>query len=187
MLDPEIISPEILGYINSFNPVLSEVFENIEAQAREKNYPVVSKDTGSFLKLMVKISRSEKVLEIGCNIGYSALWLATGLPENGHLDTIEISEEIANQAKINFESAGVGKKITVHTGSAIDVIPLLKDNYDMVFIDAAKKQYKKYLDLCLPKLKKRGIILVDNVLWHGRVAGENIDKKRINYSCHKRF
>lgn len=174
MLEPKIASKDVLDYILKLSPLSEGVFLDIETNARKDHRPVVSKDAGIFLNLLVKLINAKNILEIGCNIGYSAMWFLTALPEDGHLDTMELSAEIAQEAKKNFEKAGVANKVEIHIGSAVENIPDLKREYDILFIDAAKKQYKDYLDLSLPKLRKGALILVDNVLWSGRVANENV-------------
>jgi caffeoyl-CoA O-methyltransferase len=176
MIDPKIVNPEVLKYVLRTNPEPPVIFAKIEEQARNENRPIVSKDTGLFLHLLTKITNAKRILEIGCNIGYSGTWFATALGEDGHLDTLEISPEIAKEAEKFFKEAGVENKVKVHVGPALDTIPTLNEEYDILFIDAAKKQYKAYVELSLPKLRKGALILVDNVLWSGKVANEEIPK-----------
>lgn len=176
MIDPTIVSPDVLKYVLKTNPEPPMVFSKIEEQARNEHRPIVSKDVGLFLHLLTKITNSKRILEIGCNIGYSGSWFATALPEDGHLDTLEIDPEIAKLAEINFKEAGVIDKVTIHVGPALETIPNLDHQYDILFIDAAKKQYIDYLKVSLPKLKIGALILVDNVLWSGRVAEPEIAK-----------
>ncbi len=190
MLDPKIISPEVLNYVLSFHTDLPQIFSEVEIQAREENQPIVSKDAGVFLNLMVKLTGAQKILEVGCNIGYSALWFASALPPNGRLDTLEISKDTAVKAQENFKKANLENKVFVHIGSALDLIPGLEGPYDILFIDAAKSQYKDYLKLALPKLKHGSLILVDNALWSGKVAseyvspGDNITKALQDFNKH---
>jgi predicted O-methyltransferase YrrM len=174
MLDPKIVNSDVLNYVLSFHTEIPDIFNQIELQAREEKQPIVSKDAGVFLHLMVKLTGAQKILEVGCNIGYSALWFATALPPNGRLDTLEINKETATKAEENFTRANVSNKVFIHIGSAIDLIPVLEGPYDILFIDAAKSQYKDYLRLALPKLKHGALILVDNVLWSGKVANSYV-------------
>lgn len=176
MIDPKIVNPEVLKYVLKTNPEPPIIFSKIEEQARNENRPIVSKDTGLFLHLITKITNAKRVLEIGCNIGYSATWFATALGDDGHLDTLEINEETAKEAEKFFKEAQVANKIKIHIGPALETIPNLKETYDILFIDAAKQQYKDYVELCLNKLRKGALILVDNVLWSGKVANEDIPK-----------
>jgi caffeoyl-CoA O-methyltransferase len=174
MLDPKIVNPDVLSYVMDLSPDLSEVFKDIEQLARAEGHPIVSKDSGKFLNLMVKITGAQKILEIGCSIGFSAMWMASALPPNGRLDTLEINKETAEKARKNFEKGNVGSKVFIHVGPALELISELEGPYDILFIDAAKQQYKDYLRLSLPRLKQGALVLVDNVLWSGKVASKNI-------------
>lgn len=172
MKDKKIVDFEVLQYVLKTNPEPNPIFKKIEEKALNDHRPIVATDAGVFLHLITKITNATKILEVGCNIGYSAMWFATALSEDGHLDTLELDPEIAKQAQEFFNEAGVNKKVTIHIGSALDNIPKMQEDYDILFIDAAKQQYKKYVELALPKLKKGALILVDNVLWSGKVAKE---------------
>ncbi len=176
MIDPTIVNSDVLKYVFKTIPEQLDVFNQIEEQARREYRPIISKDVGQFLHLLTKITNAKRILEIGCNIGYSGSWFASALPENGHLDTLEIDPKIAKLAEINFEKARVKNKVTVHVGAALETIPNLDYQYDILFIDAAKKQYTDYVKVSMPKLKKGALILVDNVLWSGRVAKKEIEK-----------
>jgi predicted O-methyltransferase YrrM len=111
----------------------------------------------------------EKVLEIGTYTGYSALCLAEGLKEKGHLTTIDVNEELEDFVASYIEKAGMGDRITQLIGDAIDIIPTLDEQFDIVFIDADKKNYCNYYDLVFDKVKSGGYIIADNVLWSGKV------------------
>lgn len=172
MNDKKIVDFEVLQYVLKTNPEPNPIFAKMQEKALNDHRPIVSTDSGIFLHLLTKITNAKKILEVGCNIGYSAMWFATALGDDGHLDTLELDPEIAKQAQEYFNEAGVDKKVTIHIGSAIETIPQMGGEYDILFIDAAKQQYKNYVELALPKLKKGALILVDNVLWSGKVARE---------------
>lgn len=175
MIDPVILNKDILNYVENLFPALPSVLENIDSQAREKRQPIVSKDAGLFLYLITRLLNPQRVLEIGCNLGYSATWIGLAKSKNSIIDTIEINPEIAQTANNNFASAGLDDSIFIHVGAALDVIPGLYGNYDLVFIDAVKSEYHDYLDMVLPMVNKGGLILVDNVLWSGKVAYNSDD------------
>lgn len=177
MIDPTITNLDVLNYASNFIVEPSMIFKKIEERAREEKQPVVSKDTGKFLHLLVKLTQAKKILEVGCNIGYSAMWMATALPEDGRLDTIELNKDLALVADEFFQKQSVEEKVFIYVGGGLDIIPNLNGPYDIMFIDAAKKQYKGYLDLALPKIRKGGLILVDNLLWSGRTAQEDTPKE----------
>jgi caffeoyl-CoA O-methyltransferase len=124
---------------------------------------------GRFLKMMVKVSGAKRILEIGMFTGYSALSMAEGLPADGELLTCEIDPEVIAIAKSFFARSEDGKKIKVLEGPALDSIKQVKAPIDMVFIDADKDNYPNYYEAVLPLMKSGGLILIDNVLWSGRV------------------
>ncbi|MDD3569071.1 MAG: O-methyltransferase [Bacteroidales bacterium] len=124
---------------------------------------------GKLLEMLSRMLRPHRILEIGTYTGYSALYLAKGLAEGGQLHTIEVNDEVCETALDFFRRAGVDSKITLHVGSALDIIPKLDEEFDLVLIDGDKRQYPQYLEMVLPKVKTNGYILADNVLWGGKV------------------
>ncbi len=124
---------------------------------------------GRFLKMMVQAIGAKRVLEIGMFTGYSALSLAEGLPVDGELFTCEIDPDVIAIAKSYFARSEHGKKINVCEGPALESIAKLKGSFDLCFIDADKENYLNYYEAVLPLIRTGGVILVDNVLWGGRV------------------
>ena len=121
----------------------------------------------------------EKILEIGTAVGYSAICYTQFLTENGKIDTIEIDHERVQKANENIKKAGVDKKITVLEGDALEILPTLKEPYDMIFIDASKGKYPRFLEHAIRLSKVGTIILADNILYKGYVMGEyNKHKQR---------
>ncbi len=127
---------------------------------------------GRILKMMCRMIQPHKVLELGTFTGYSALCFAEGMPDDGEVHTIEIDDEIEDFARSHFETSPYGHKIKMLIGDAIDIIPTLTDVYDLVFIDANKRDYLKYYELIMPKLRPAGFIIADNTLWDGKVIDE---------------
>ncbi|WP_297765719.1 O-methyltransferase [uncultured Muriicola sp.] len=125
---------------------------------------------GRVLSMLSKIIGPINILEIGTYTGYSALCLAEGLTPNGRLHTIDINEELAGIQKKYFDKSGFSDLICQHTGDALQIIPSLQLKFDLVFIDAEKKEYPRYFEAVLPKTRKGSIILSDNVLWSGKVV-----------------
>ena len=132
---------------------------------------------GSFLAMLSNITKPLRILEVGTFTGYSALCLAKGLQETGQLHTIEIREEDASIARAYFTESLYADKITLHVGDAMDVIRNLDEQWDIVFIDADKPGYINYYELILPSVKQNGLIIADNVLFHGQVLEGNISGK----------
>ena len=131
---------------------------------------------GRFLSLLSKIIAPKRILEIGTYTGYSALCLAEGLIESGTLETIEVNQELAAIQKKYFDKSDYSSQIKTYMGDALDIIPTLEGPFDLVFIDAEKKQYDAYFEAVIKKSKSGTVILSDNVLWTGKVV-EPLDPK----------
>jgi predicted O-methyltransferase YrrM len=132
---------------------------------------------GKFLEMLSRLVRPLRILEIGTFTGYSAICLAKGLLKDGLLHTIDVSEKEAAIAKANFNRSNEGGKIILHVGNALDIIPGLGETWDLVFIDADKVNYTEYYKLVLPAVREGGLILADNVLFHGEVLQDHVTGK----------
>jgi predicted O-methyltransferase YrrM len=124
---------------------------------------------GLMLRMFSKMIRPKNILEIGTFTGYSAICMAQGLQEGGMLHTIDVNEEFREIITRYIKEAGLEGKITLHIGSAVNILPSLKEEFDLVFIDADKENYSTYYDLVFPKVKQGGYIIADNVLWSGKI------------------
>jgi predicted O-methyltransferase YrrM len=163
----------VAKYINAHTSELPKYMHDLERETYLKvlmPQMLSGNVQGMALQLFSQMLQPENILEIGTFTGYSSICLANGLTPNGHLYTIDINEELENMAKQYFKKAGLADKISFLAGSALQIIPQLKKQFDLVFIDADKRNYPKYYEMVLPLLTDRGIILVDNVLWDGKVA-----------------
>ena len=127
---------------------------------------------GRLLSIFSKMMQPKRILEIGAYTGYSAICFAEGLHPKGRIDTVEINEELNSIQDKYWELSGLKDRIQRFNGKALEVIPTLEDSYDMVFIDADKENYLEYYELILPKVRPGGLILIDNVLWTGKVTEE---------------
>jgi len=127
---------------------------------------------GRFLSMLSWMMRPKRILEIGTYTGYSALCLAEGLAEDGKLVTLDINEELEDRVRGYFEAAGISSKVDFRIGNALEIIPSLEEVFDLVFIDADKKNYWNYFELVIDKVRPGGMILADNVLWSGKIADE---------------
>jgi predicted O-methyltransferase YrrM len=134
---------------------------------------------GRVLSMFCKMIQPHNILELGTFTGYSALCMAESLPENGILHTIECDDELEDFIKQNFSASEYNDKIKLHIGDALQVIDKLDITFDLVFIDADKREYLAYYEAVLPKLRSGGFILADNTLWDGKVLQkvENNDKQ----------
>ena len=131
---------------------------------------------GRVLSMISKLINPKTVLELGTFTGYSTLCLAEGMKSDGELHTIDINEELVDFQRKYFDKSEYGSQIIQHTGNAIDIIPKLNTSFDLVFIDADKPNYSNYFHLIIDKLNPGGVILSDNVLWHGKVIEPLNDK-----------
>lgn len=131
---------------------------------------------GRVLSILSKLVRPKTILELGTFTGYATLCLAEGLDKSGQIHTIDINEELHDFQRKYFDKSDYGDQIIQHTGSALDIIPELDTTFDLVFIDADKPNYVNYFHLIIEKLNPGGIILSDNVLWHGKVI-QPLDEK----------
>jgi len=164
----QITSPE--------DPLLREV--NQTTHSTHTNARMLSGHVqGKFLEMLSRLVRPLRILEIGTFTGYSALCLAKGLLKDGILHTIDVSEKDAAIARANFNRSNEGGKIILHVGNALDIIPGLGETWDLVFIDADKVNYTEYYKLVLPAVREGGLVLADNVLFHGEVLQEPVTGK----------
>lgn len=132
---------------------------------------------GKLLSILSQMLQPEFILEIGTFTGFSALCLAEGLQKKGELHTIELRNEDAENAQNFFNESIYKDNIYLHTGNAIEIIPAIQKSWDLIYIDADKTGYINYYNLTLPHLRKGGIIIADNVMFHGEVLQENISGK----------
>lgn len=142
-----------------------------------QSHMLSGKVQGRLLEMISCMVQPRRILEIGTFTGYSALCLAKGLPKDGLLHTIEVREEEAEVARSYFKLSVWQEQIILHLGNALEIIPGLKETWDLVFIDADKVHYIDYYRLVLPALRPGGIILADNVLFHGEVLQESVKGK----------
>lgn len=136
----------------------------------------VTAGQGKFLMLLAQVSGAERVLEIGTLGGFSTIWLARGLPEGGSIDTCEYEPAHAEVARRSLDAAGVGDKVTVHVGAALDTLPTLTGPYDLFFIDADKANNPNYLEWAVKLSRPGSVIVVDNVVRGGAVLDGNGDE-----------
>ena len=169
----EFISQEIDRYCCSHSEDENDLLKRIN---RETHVEVLQPRMlsghfqGRVLSMLSKMIQPKRILEIGTYTGYSALCLAEGLSSDGKLVTIDVNEELVNRVKGYFNASEYAKQIEYILSPALEVIPTLKEEWDLVFIDADKQNYIAYYELVLPLVKPGGYIILDNVLWSGKVA-----------------
>ena len=179
------ITENLQKYIDNFslklNPIQQEIIDYNNTLGNEKRMQVATSQC-HFLHLIIKTSNIKNALEIGTFTGLSALSIALALPDDGKLIALDKNEETSKVALDFFKKANVDDKIQTIIKPALDSLDELKNNkFDMVFIDADKMNYKEYYERSLNLMDKGGLIIIDNVLWHGEVADEdNLDKYTVN-------
>lgn len=135
---------------------------------------------GRVLSFISKILSPHRILEIGTFTGYATLCLAEGLQADGLIDTIDVNAELEDRVREYFRKSSINEKIRYHIGDAATIIPSLQDTFDLVFIDADKKNNDTYYNLVFDKVRAGGLIIIDNVLWYGKISGGATDKDSRN-------
>ncbi|HEX8493239.1 MAG TPA: O-methyltransferase [Pyrinomonadaceae bacterium] len=167
-----IIHSEQAEYLERLLPANAGLLAEMEEYAAEHRVPIADREVALFLEITARAMKARRVLEIGMAIGYSVIHLAQGMPEDGLVVTIEPNEEMIRRAGDFINRAGLSGRVRVERGLALEVIPKLKETFDIVYLDAVKEEYTDYLNLSLPLLREGGVVIADNVLWGGQVAGE---------------
>ncbi len=176
----DIISPVAESYAEKYTSELDSVRAEIlrETIATHPEHHMLSGQLqGKFLEILSNLLQPAYILEIGTFVGYSAICLAKGLQKQGELHTIELREDAASIARSNFSRTNEAHKIILHVGNALEIIPTLERPWDLVFIDADKPNYIEYYKAVLPRVRSGGVILADNVLFHGQVLEEPVTGK----------
>lgn len=169
---------QIYRYIQAHTTKQAEALEWIEKQThtRTNHARMLSGQVqGQFMKMLVQMTGAERILELGTFTGYSAVCLASGLGENGHLDTLELNDELEDLILEGFSRAGLSDKISLHLGDCKETLAHMKAErpdmrYDLVYMDANKREYCEYYELVFDMVRPGGCILADNVLWDGKVC-----------------
>jgi len=173
------LNDDMYNYIVDIFAKEDNLLKEVVKETESKKIPLiqVSPENGKFLQLLIKIIKAKNVLEIGALTGYSSIWMARGLPDDGKLITLEVSPEHAAEARSNFKKAGLDKKIELILGSAMESLDKIKDKkFDFAFIDADKVGYPAYYDKVIGMMNKGGIIAADNALRDGKIVDKNADE-----------
>ncbi len=165
-------------YIRSLIPNNNGILNELEDYAKENSVPIIQKEVGKFLELMIEIKRPVKILELGTAIGYSAILMHLSSKKSNRITTIERNSEMVSIARDNISRYGFDGKIEVLEGDCLEILEKLEDSYDFIFMDAGKGHYNHFLPHCLRLLNKDGIIVADNVLFKGMVASRELLKRR---------
>lgn len=165
------------NYLSSFRKKSDELIEEMEKYAQEHNVPILSWQSAEFLEQLVVLKDPKRVLELGTAIGYSSIRIARNLKGKSVIHTIEKSTDNIVVAKDYISKSGVANKIKLLEGDALNIMPQLKKKYDLIFLDADKEDYKRLFDYSLVLLRRGGLLIVDNLLWHGYAASTRVPKQ----------
>ena len=181
-----IVQERMAAYIHSLDSGNGEFLDALERKALSDEVPIIRPDMQSFLKVLLSVHRPERILEVGTAVGFSAILMAQNTDDTCQITTIEKYEKRIPEARENFRLAGLGNRITLLEGDALEVMGRLSEPYDMVFMDAAKGQYIHFLPEALRLLRTGGILVSDNVLQDGDIIESHYAVERRNRTIYKR-
>lgn len=165
-----IVPDAIEHYLASLNSEPDSLLNELAEVGRQEDLPLIDAEVGALLRLLALACGARRILEIGTAIGYSGIWLAGALPDNGKLVTIEIDPERARRARENFARAGLTNRTEVLVGDATQVVETLSGPFDLIYQDGAKHLYTPLLSPLVSRLRPGGLLVTDNVLWEGEVV-----------------
>jgi predicted O-methyltransferase YrrM len=166
----EIFVDGIDEYVNSLLPERDEVLREMEEQALHRRIPIVGPAVGRFFFQLARMIGAETVFEMGSAIGYSTIWWARAIGEGGRVVYTDSDQRNANEARGYFDRAGVTDRVQLRLGDALELLSEEKGQFDIVFCDIDKDDYPRALKLATPRVRKGGLFVADNTLWHGRVV-----------------
>jgi len=174
-----ILQRDQAEYLDHLLPQGDQLLTEMEVYAAKHNVPMADREVAAFIEITARASGAKRALEIGMAIGYSVVHLARGMGQGSQVVTIEPNDQMISAASGYLERAGLMDRVRIERGKALDVMPRLNETFDLLFIDAVKEEYKQYLDLGLPRLRSGGVVIVDNLLWGGRVASDDTEASTV--------
>ena len=167
-----IIQRDQAEYLDQLIPQTDPLLREMEEFGAQHGVPSADREVALFVEITARAINAKRALEIGMAIGYTSIHLARAVGEDALVVTIDPSDEMIKAAEGYLTRAGLRQRVRIEQGKALEVMPRLTDTFDLIFIDALKEEYAGYLELALPKLRQGGVVIVDNLLWGGQVAGE---------------
>ncbi len=169
-----IIGAKQAAYLDEIEPARDALLTEMERYAKERRQPISDPEVASFLAVTARASGATKIVEVGTNIGYGAIVLARAAGATSRVVTIENHAETVKIARAYIERAGLSSRIDVRQGDAIAELEAVTGEIDLLYVDCVKEDYPRYLEIAVPKLSARGVIVADNVLWRGLVARSDV-------------
>ena len=182
-----IVNERVVAYINSLDCGNSDICNTIEKEAIADEVPIIRKEMGNLLKVLLQLVQPERILEVGTAVGYSSILMSENMPEKCTITTIENYDKRIPVARNNFKRAGKENVITLIEGDALEVLKTLEGPYDFIFMDAAKGQYLNFLPDILKMLPENGMLITDNVLQDGDVIQSRYAINRRDRTIHGRM
>ncbi len=182
-----IVDDRIVAYINSLDTGNSDICDTIGREALEADVPIIRKEMGNLLKVLLALKMPHSILEVGTAVGYSSILMSENMPKDCHITTIENYEKRIPIARKNFIRAGKQDCITLIEGDAMEVLAQLDGSFDFIFMDAAKGQYINYFPHIYRLLSDGGLLISDNVLQEGEIVQSRFGVTRRNRTIHERM
>lgn len=182
-----IVDPRIVSYINSLDTGNSSICDEIEREALAADVPIIRKEMGNLLKVLLALKMPHNILEVGTAVGYSSILMSENMPQDCHITTIENYDKRIPVARQNFKRAGKEDKITLIEGDALEVLQDMTGSFDFIFMDAAKGQYINYYPHVFRLLSDGGLLISDNVLQEGEIVQSKYGVTRRNRTIHERM
>lgn len=173
-----IVNEAVENYIRHTLKDKEGLLRELEVYAEENSVPIVHKEVSDLLKVLIRMKKPKKILEVGCAIGYSSILFATTCEGDVDITTCERNPIMIDKAKENIKLAGFENNIKILEGDAAELLKDVEGEFDMIFLDAAKGQYQLFYDLVIDKLKVGGVLISDNILYKGMIADDKLVVRR---------
>ncbi|HZY10662.1 MAG TPA: O-methyltransferase [Bacteroidota bacterium] len=183
----DLVNSHIVEYLLDVTPERDEILENMEQYALERNFPIIGPLVGRMVYLLTQACQAKRILELGSGFGYSAYWFAKATPKDGQIICTEDDHENVDRAREYMRRGKLSHKVTFLVGDALKLIDTLDGQFDIIFNDIDKHQYPKAFRKALPRLRKGGMLISDNVLWSGRIFDRKPDAETAGILTYNRL
>lgn len=177
-----ILRGEQAAYLEGLEPPREALLARMEARAKERGYPISDPEVTAFLAILVRSAAPRFLVEVGTNIGYGAIVMARSAPAEARVLTLELSPDLCREARGFIAEANLEGRVQVQQGAALEELARITTPIDLAYVDCVKEEYPQYLELLVPRLAPRGVLVADNVLWKGLVAARDVpegESKRV--------